>query len=48
MRIHYFSILFLVSGLIKLTTKPPKKEKYKVLLIGLDVIAQLPLAHPTK
>ena len=48
MRMHYFSVLFFVSGLIKLTIKPPKIAKYKVLLTGLEVIPQVPLAHPTK
>jgi hypothetical protein len=28
--------------------KPPKTAKYKVLLMGLEVMAHVPLAHPIK
>jgi hypothetical protein len=45
---HYCSALFFVSGFMIFVIKPPKTAKYKVLLMGLEVMAHVPLAHPIK
>jgi hypothetical protein len=41
-------MLFVFSFLNKSANNPPITAPYKVLFKGFEVMAQFPLAHPTK
>jgi hypothetical protein len=44
----YFPVcLFVFSFLKKLNKTEPKNAKYKVLFNGFEVMAQVPVTHPT-